>query len=54
MDLCVCGMTTSIMVQESDMECNVDCSVLNPTSKCGGNESFAIYRAGQSSFVINK
>ena len=47
-DLCVCGQNISILNQQNDTLCDKDCIVLNPTAKCGGRDSMAVYRAGNS------
>ena len=46
-DLCVCGQNISILTQQNDTQCDMDCDVLNPTAKCGGSDSIAVYRAGE-------
>ena len=45
-DLCLCGQNISILNQQDDTQCDLDCAELNPTSKCGGSNSIAVYRAG--------
>ena len=46
-DMCVCGQNISILNQQNDTQCDMDCDVLNPTAKCGGSDSIAVYRAGK-------
>ena len=45
--LCVCGQNITILNQQNDTQCDMDCDVLNPTAKCGGSDSIAVYRAGE-------
>ena len=45
-DQCVCGMNVSVLDTEDNTQCNMDCAALNPTSKCGGLNTIAVYRAG--------